>query len=309
MRKLAVLLVLVVAVALGAPAQAITNGVPDDERHPYVGQLFFYRPHEIDPRFTDPGAWFNCTGTLISPRIVLTAGHCTYGIGKNGTSTVDAENGVGGNDTWISFAEVPDYDGLPPSTDYIPDRNEERYEDREEWLNDNPEWHRGTAYPHPRYDDSLFFHYDLGVVVLHEPVSMPRYGELPELGYLDRFMRMEKSARRFTVVGFGLEKVLPKLSEGGDRRMRATVKLNTLNGTGDAPRGSFAVFSNNPGRPHRGGTCFGDSGGPIFDAGTRIIVAVTSFGQSPNCTGIGGGYRVDQADDLTWLATRFGVEP
>ena len=37
-------------------------------------------------------------------------------------------------------------------------------------------------------------------------------------------------------------------------------------------------------------------------------VAVTSFGLSPNCTGIGGAYRLDQPDDLEFLAS-FGVTP
>jgi hypothetical protein len=52
-----------------------------------------------------------------------------------------------------------------------------------------------------------------------------------------------------------------------------------------------------------GGTCFGDSGGPQFLADTNIVAAVTSFGLNGNCAGVGGGYRVDQADDLDWLTT------
>jgi hypothetical protein len=37
-------------------------------------------------------------------------------------------------------------------------------------------------------------------------------------------------------------------------------------------------------------------------------VAVTSFGYSPNCTGVGGAYRLDQPDDLAFLAG-FGITP
>lgn len=304
MRKLVPAVAVVVALSLATPAAAITNGVPDGGRHPYVGQLLFYVPDAMDPDFDDPGTWFQCSGTLLTSTIVLTAGHCTFAIGLDGSSTTD-----GGNDVWVNFREAPDYSDLPPDNAYAPGRNDERYEDRVAWLQQEPDWHRGTAFTHPRYVDALFFHHDLGVVVLDEPVRMPAYGELPELRYLNRFVRMEKSKRRFTPVGYGLEKVLPGREEGGDTRRRATVKLNTLNGTGDAPRGSFAIFSNSIGTVHRGGTCFGDSGGPIFDAGTRIVVAVTSFGSSPNCTGIGGGYRVDQPDDLNWLAGDFGLTP
>jgi hypothetical protein len=35
---------------------------------------------------------------------------------------------------------------------------------------------------------------------------------------------------------------------------------------------------------------------------------VTSFGFSPNCTGIDGAYRIDQDDDFAFLAG-FGVTP
>ena len=56
-----------------------------------------------------------------------------------------------------------------------------------------------------------------------------------------------------------------------------------------------------------GGTCFGDSGGPTFDnTNSNLVVAVTSFGISPNCTGTGGAYRLDQPDDQVFLAT-YGV--
>jgi hypothetical protein len=54
-----------------------------------------------------------CSGTLVSPTIVVSAGHCTFGTGLNGEPT---PTGSGGNDVWISFAEVPDYSILPPST-------------------------------------------------------------------------------------------------------------------------------------------------------------------------------------------------
>jgi hypothetical protein len=60
-------LLAVLAVAAGmlwfaAPASAITHGQPDGTRHPYVG-------------LEDNGV-FACTGSLISPTVVVTAAHC-----------------------------------------------------------------------------------------------------------------------------------------------------------------------------------------------------------------------------------------
>lgn len=46
----------------------------------------------------------------------------------------------------------------------------------------------------------------------------------------------------------------------------------------------------------------------MFDGMTNQIVAVTSFGISPNCKGIDGAYRIDHTDDLDFLAN-FGVTP
>ncbi|MHC4449387.1 MAG: trypsin-like serine protease [Planctomycetota bacterium] len=42
-----------------------------------------------------------------------------------------------------------------------------------------------------------------------------------------------------------------------------------------------------------GGTCFGDSGGPIFLKGTRTIVGVGSYVLNLNCKGTAFYYRTD----------------
>jgi hypothetical protein len=288
---------------------AITNGQPDNGAHPYVGELLFYVPDEIDPRFTDPGSWFTCSGTLLNGSIVVTAGHCTHGVGHNGASTTaHGGTGSGGNDVWINFREAPDFDILPPSSTFVPtDDNAGRYAAWKAALNASSEWHRATAYPHPRFDPDNFVSHDMGVLRLTAPVSKPAYGRLPALHLLDDVFRNDKS-HHFTPVGYGLEKSGPKIALGGDTRRVADALLVNLNGVSGVGKGVAARFTNDNGAAHRGGTCFGDSGGPILMNGTRIVTAVNSFGISETCTGSTNAYRLDEPDDLAFLAT-FGVTP
>ncbi len=193
------------------------------------------------------------------------------------------------------------------TSDYIPDRNEERYTDRKAALNADPNWLEATAYAHPEYNDSLFYLNDLGVLVLDDPVASSEYGELPEQGLLDSLVK-QKSKLLFEAVGYGLEGSKLNSSFGGDTRRKAQQRLVNITGVGGAGGGISAKFSSNRGKNTTGGTCFGDSGGPIFLEPTNTIVAVTSYGISPTCSDGTGGYRVDQADDLDFLAT-FGVKP
>jgi hypothetical protein len=296
-----------------SPVAAITHGQPDDAEHDYVGELLFFVPDSPSPGFEDPGAWFTCSGTLVSPIVVVTAGHCTFAIGLDGESTTNggeatnaAEGGDGGNDVWIDFGEAADFDGFPPSADYGPDENQQRYEDRRDFLNGNPNWHRGTAHPHPLYDDLDFVAHDAGVVVLDEPVERDVYGTIPTVDWLDQYRGRAHSSTTFEVVGYGVTASGPKTEAGGDVRMKGLVRLHSLN---SKPKDAYAVFSNTPSRKASGGTCFGDSGGPVFDGtDSNLIVAINSWVNSVTCGGLSGGYRIDQPDDLAFLA-EFGISP
>ncbi len=297
-RRFALIAGVIAALALAVPVGAITNGQPDDEEHRYVGQLFVYDADYVDSRFDDPGGWFNCSGTLIDDSIVLTAGHCTFGTGKDGASTLP--DGWGGNDVWVSFEEVPDYDGIPTSS-YGRGENHQRYLDRVAWLESKPSWHRGTAYPHPDYDNDAFYLADAGVVVLGDDMSALGKARLAGLDYLDQFTGRAKAQTLFEAVGYGLEYSRPKVALGGDTRMKSQQVILNSKGVFGIHDKSSIVFSNNNGTPHRGGTCSGDSGGPFFRNDTNLQVAVNSYGVPPNCTGGDGAYRIDQPDAVKWL--------
>lgn len=309
-RKLPILLALLASLALATPAGAITSGQADAGEHPYVGQLLFFDADFVSAAFDDPGGWFSCSGTLLSSTVVLTAGHCTYGVGLDGESTTaEGGDGSGGNDMWVTFSEEADFEDFPPSSDYEADENQQRYEDRAAWANANPEWISATSFPHPEFADGPFYFHDAGVVVLDEPVQLDTYGAIASEDWLAQYATQRGSTHLFEVVGYGLTASGPFTDDGGDVRLKGDVKLNTLNGSIAAPKDQVALFSNNPGKHATGGTCFGDSGGPIFDnTDSNVVVAVTSFGFSLTCSGVGGGYRIDQPDDLAFLAT-FGITP
>ena len=315
--RLAILVALLSLVLTAAPAAAITKGgVPDAGEHPMVGQLIFYVPDALPSLYgaDEPGGWFSCSGTLVSATVVLTAGHCTFAIGFDSVSTTTEEdrftaedgNGSGGNDVWFTTtADGSQWDGWPANFDADGDltfpTQAARYAARSSFLNNDADWVRATSYPHPEYDDRAFYIHDMGVIVLDEAMSGP-YASVAEEDHLQTYAG-RRNAHRFEVVGYGLEKVLPFADFGGDTRMKADVRLLNLVSN---PKLTYIQLSNNP---STGGTCFGDSGGPTFDnTNSLVVVAVTSFGYSPNCTGVGGAYRIDQPDDLAFLA-EFGVTP
>jgi len=314
MKKLLTRCLAVVAGALlllpTAPASAIVGGAPDAGEHPYVGQLLFYVPNAVDSRFEDPGAWFNCTGTLIDADTVVTAGHCTYDVGVEGLAPDDPL--FGGTDVWFSVSEAPDYSVLPPSSTFVPDGNDERYETWSALLDASDEWAEASStFTHPEYVDAAFLLHDLGVVELSEPIVLDEYGSLPEANYLDRYAGRAKQQAMFESVGYGLEASGPKFSFGGDTRRKADRRLISFKGV-YGYRDIAVMFSHAQGGSTNGGTCFGDSGGPTFDisnpaiAEQNVIVAVTSFGLNYNCNA-SGSYRIDQPDDLAFLLDPAGA--
>ena len=259
-RTLLVLAVAAMLLVLPLPAGAVTDGQLDGNGHPYVG-LMVAQDKKGNP------LW-RCSGTLMSPTVFLTAGHCTEAPAAQAQIWFDADVQSG----------IPE-NGYPFKGDA-----------------------GGKTYTHPNYNPNAFYLYDLGVVVLSKPVSMPQYGTLPKQDVLSK-MATQRGLQNvtFTTVGYGLQKINPVFVEAERVRMVANPHLIQIDG---GIVGDFSIMLSN--NHSTGGTCFGDSGGPNFIGSSNVVGGVTSFGLNGNCAGTGGVYRVDKADDLNWLAT-FGL--
>jgi len=87
---------LAAAIGITGVAVAITNGGPDGNGHPEVGAL-------LAPKAFSDGTWEECSGTLISPTVFLTAAHCDEGVSRVAVtfdSSYDAKTGTTYWGTW-----------------------------------------------------------------------------------------------------------------------------------------------------------------------------------------------------------------
>lgn len=275
---------IILILALVTPALAITNGEPDAGRHPYVGLLVF---DIYDPvTETNVPAW-RCSGSLIAPNVVLTAGHCTDG-------AVAAR---------VWFQEDVTYNAVPyplypyggPGSGAI----------------------EGTPYTNPKYRSAenpygggnglpAFSYRDVGIVVLDEPVTGITPANLPTPGLVDEL----PNKAPVDLVGYGVQYQAqipgnelpqpPPYYRWTGPRVRLYAPSQKVSGD-FVFSAEFIRLSMNPGGG-TGGTCFGDSGGPDLMGGSSTILSVNSFVTNVNCSGVGYSSRIDIPEVLDWIA-------
>jgi len=262
LRSLAVLVLLLTMLLLSfGPAQAITDGELDGNGHPYVVLLLM-----------DVGGApaFRCSATLLSPTVVLTAGHCTS-----------------------NYPDEP-YSGMRVFTEADVQNGDNNYPYAGPNSVEAVAW-----YSHPLFETAPFYMHDVGVVILAEPgVILDEYATLPTVDQLDA-LKTKRGLKdtTFTSVGYGLQQSGPVHNVSLKVRMVAYPHLIQINVPGYT--GDFSLLLSN--NHATGGTCFGDSGGPNFLGDSKVVAAVTSFGKNGNCAGTGGVFRMDRQNVLDFV--------
>jgi len=281
MKRLVALLLTATTLAVAAPASAITGTFVEDNEHPFVGLVVFY---------DESGEFlWRCTGSLLTPTVFLTAGHCADTVSGAVTARVYFQQDAGAN-----------YD---PTTELDP-------------VSGYPEYcAEGTLGVTCATSDQLYNFdftgeltlpntHDVGLVILDQPIFLAEYGVLAEAGSLDRLATQRGLQElTFTVSGYGItykqQVQNGKPNESYRVRLMALSQLVNLNSAFNAGF-NLQTVGNGKGQ---GGTCNGDSGGPVFYGGyaSNVIVAVTSFGLNALCRGTDFAYRTDQQVVIDWI--------
>jgi len=275
-----VMVILAIAVS---PVYAITGDWQRDFEHPFVGLAVFY---DSNGEFI-----WRCSGTLLDSTTFLTAGHCADTVGGAVTARIYFQQDAGAH--FDPLTQVDPVTGYPETC--APGTLGVTCATVSEGHIYNFGFTGALTVPNT---------HDAGLLKLDQAIEMPEYGQLPEARILDGLATARGVQDTvFTVSGYGLT-YKNQLQNGKPNvsfreRLMAEAKLVNINSMLNA---GFNLQTQGNGKG-LGGTCNGDSGGPVFLGHTdsNLVVGITSFGLNSLCRGADFAFRVDQPDVLAWI--------
>ncbi len=278
MRKTVTTVALASALVLagGTAAQAITGNFTDDTEHDYVGLAVFFD--------ADGNATHRCSGSLLTDTVFLTAGHCV---------TLDDQGTVATSARVYFEQDVQALGTAYPYDDEYGVTSSEIYSYGYTGLGNIPETK------------------DAGLMILDEPVTtlypeITEYASLATAGSLDSYKRSHPgNSATTTISGYGVQESNGSQTKQVAYRERLTAESFIIGLNGTNAGGYNVKLSTNPGGG-RGGTCFGDSGGPVLVGDT--VTAVNSFVMNGACAGTGFAYRTDTQDVIDFILEKAGDE-
>lgn len=239
--------------AVGKTAAAVIDGEDSDKSQDSVVLLVHY-----DPSKRSEGIG-QCTGTLLAPRLVLTARHC-----------------VANTDPYAACSA----DGTPLAAGVVRDNH-----DADTMYvftgSKRPDFYRGDVEPAGIGEEILddggknLCNHDIALIVLKDPIEGVPISPI-------RLDEDVSAGEEITAVGWG---VTDQTASPTTRQQRKDVKIVTVGPnkkTGSVPPNEFEVGES---------ICSGDSGGPAFDQKTEAVVGVVSRGGNAS----GGGDESDPA--------------
>jgi hypothetical protein len=274
---------------LATPAGAITGNFVDDNEHPWIGLVAFY---DVDPATGEETFLWRCSASALTDRVILTAGHCTEQDVPAGADSPDLAR--------IWFHQNVGGAFNPPT---VPEDPNTGYPNR--CLPGDPLCVESTLLFDFGFNDFAGFPntHDAGLIILpaSDPIVLPEYGQLAEPGFLDPLVTQRgRQDLTITVTGYGVSLTNPTRTLSFRERLMAETTLVNLN---SAQNGGFNIQLSSAPASGRGGTCFGDSGGPVLYGGftSNTIIAVNSFVLNQNCRGVGFGFRTDTQAVIDWI--------
>jgi hypothetical protein len=285
-RLLSLALAAACALILAAPGGAVVGGSPDGNAHPYVGVV--------------RNGVTACSGTLLSPTVLLTAAHCAFGQQSAfGANTVNGAPIVRVSFDPLLARTPPDQRvysfGTFYSDAYDPNLS-------------------SSAHDPDNHDVAIVVFDSLGCAVcsaVPAGATLGQYASLPRVGAVDALA----SNTPLEIVGYGVQDLLRgggpcggpcKPQPDGDSAFVRISAVANLIANNSQTSGRFIQIHQN-----KGGVCFGDSGGPDLLPGTQhTVLAVSTNVSNDMCAGVSYSYRVDTSSALAFIqstAAKWGA--